>query len=767
MIYRFSLQGVKCAGCVRSLEKGLIADAIIDDFSVNFADRSLSVSSDSSVQQVISVIESAGYGAIELKDNESLESVQLAEEAHYRLTLKRSLWALGFGALLMLQMWLGFMPNINEVAGIFVGALTGVIALALMYFCGGHIYRGALNSALKLNFNMDTLIALGTGSAWIYSTGLLMVSLAGVELPEPASHLYYEAAVMILGFILLGQALEARARKKTGDAIRSLIQLQPSTALRIRDGEESEVAISLLSLNDQVRVRPGERIPVDGVVLSGESYLDESMLTGESLPVYKAVGDTVVGGTLNGESSLLIQVEQIGSQTVLAQIIEAVRDAQNCKPELGKLADKIAAYFVPIVMFIALLTASVWIAFGPEPQLTYAIITMMTVLIIACPCALGLATPMSVMVAVGKAASKGILIRNADALQLAEKVTTVVLDKTGTITQGKPAVMDSLYLCVNEDIVRAARVISTIESHSEHPLANAICEGLAPQNSQTDTSEDGLLAGRSREDSAVKIEAEKSDQLIIDKFLSVTGLGLSAEESGDHWRIGNFEWMTQHEIDCQAVSEQSAKWASQAKSLVYVAKNRQLIALFAIADPIKSDSKSAIAELQASGLKVILLSGDNKITAKVIASQVGIAEVVAEVKPDQKQAVIRQLQAQGDVVAMVGDGVNDAPALAQADLGYAIGSGADVAIASADVTLMSGSLTGVFKAINISKATVRNIKQNLFGAFIYNAISIPVAAGVLFPVAGILLNPSIAGAVMAMSSVTVVSNANRLRWLKI
>ncbi len=746
MIYRFSLQGVKCAGCVRSLEKSLLANSDIEDFSVNFADRSLSVSSSQTTQVIIAAVEAAGYGAIEI-DDESLEKIQEAEQAHYRLTLRRSMLALGFGLLLMIQMWLGWMPDINQAEGIFTGGVTGVVSLALMYFCGGHIYRGAFSSALKLSFNMDTLIALGTGAAWIYSTGLLLVSLFGVELPSLAGHLYYEASVMILGFILLGQALEARARKRTGDAVRSLIQLQPNTALRIRSGEESEVAISLLSINDQVRVRPGERIPVDGVVLSGASYLDESMLTGEPVPVHKQQGDQVVGGTLNGEGSLVVQVEQVGSQTVLAQIVEAVRDAQNCKPELGKLADKIAAVFVPIVMGLAVLTAVVWLGFGPEPTVTYAIITMMTVLIIACPCALGLATPMSVMVAVGKAASKGILIRNADALQLAENITAVVLDKTGTVTEGKPVITDRFYQCSDDLINNTNLIIEAIESHSEHPLARAIAQGVVSNPSES--------------------ELPAVEPLRVEDFKSHPGLGVSALVTGEPWYIGNEAWMNQQGIDCSELKQASSRCSEEAKSLVYVATQAGLVALFAVADPVKQDSASAISELRDAGLKVILLSGDNRSTAEAIASQVGIAEVIAEVKPDQKQETIKRLQEQGDVVAMVGDGVNDAPALAQADLGYAIGSGSDVAIASADVTLISGSLTGVYKAITISKATVRNIKQNLFGAFIYNAISIPIAAGVLFPIAGILLNPAIAGAAMAMSSVTVVSNANRLRWLKV
>ncbi|MCP4596965.1 heavy metal translocating P-type ATPase [Neptuniibacter sp.] len=736
MLYRLSLQGVKCAGCVRSLERGLDSSDVVNDFSVNFADRSLTVDSEQPVEAVISAIEVAGYGATEIRGEDDLEQIEKAEHQHYQNTLNKSFVALALGALLMVQGWLGYMPDITQTSGIASGAGTGLLTLLVMIYCAGHIYRGALSSTRNLNFNMDTLIALGTGAAWVYSTGLLIVASLGVDLPEPARHLYYEASVMIVGFILLGQALEARARKKTGEAVRSLLKLQPATALRIRNGVEKEVSVSLLAPGDQVRVRPGESIPVDGVVITGETHIDESMLTGESLPVHKIEGESVVGGTLNGSGSILIQVEQIGAQTVLAQIIEAVRDAQNSKPELGKLADKIAAVFVPVVIFIALLTGFIWISAGPEPSVTYAVVTMMTVLIIACPCALGLATPMSVMVAVGKAASNGILIRNADALQLAQSLTTVVLDKTGTVTQGKPVVTDVKYF---SDEPWLPSVIAAVESHSEHPLAQAIkvfCNGGTENQAITD-------------------------------FESLAGAGIRAGTAQGEILVGNAALMESEAVLLAESDDLAVNWSEQAKSLAYVALNKKLVALFAIADPVKQDSSEAIEELQDSGFKVVLLSGDNQRTADAIARQVGITDVIAEVKPDQKQDHIRQLQQRGECVAMVGDGVNDAPALAQADIGYAIGAGSDVAISSSDVTLMSGSLRGVYKAIRMSKATVTNIKQNLFGAFIYNAVAIPVAAGVLFPISGLLLNPAIAGAAMAMSSVTVVSNANRLRMLKL
>lgn len=737
MIYHFSLQGVKCAGCVRSLEKGLNGSEVIEDFSVNFADRSLSVSSDSTVESIIKAVEEAGYTAVEIRDTDGLAEIEQKESEHLRSTMIRSLISLGFGALLMLQGMSGFMPDLATSKGLLVGTVTGILTLVIMYFCAGHIYSGAVSSARRFSFNMDTLIALGTGAAWLYSSGIIMVAAQGVELPEAAGHLYYEASVMILGFILLGQALEARARKKTGDAVRSLLDLQPTQALRIRNGEEKVVPVALLAPGDQVRVRPGEQIPVDGEVLEGGGHVDESMLTGEPVPAYKAPGDNLVGGTLNGEGSLLMVVRQVGTQTVLAQIISAVREAQNAKPEIGRLADKIAGYFVPIVIMLSLCTALVWWLLGPEPKLTYSVVTMMTVLIIACPCALGLATPMSVMVAVGNAARQGILIRNADALQLAEKIDTIVLDKTGTVTQGKPVLTNVQYVvgdCTESEI---ARGVASVESLSEHPLAQAIVSGLSV------------------------VERDE-----VTGFENYAGSGVIAQTEAGEWLIGNLSVMQQHNVMTEIVNSEAKQWSEEAKSLVFVALNKQLVALYAVSDPVKEDSVEAINRLKSLGMNVMMLSGDNERTATAVAKKTGIDSVIADVKPDQKQAVIKELQAQGKRVAMVGDGVNDAPALAQADIGYAIGSGSDIAIANADVTLMSGSLQGVSKAISISKATVKNIRQNLFGAFIYNSLAIPVAAGVLFPMIGLLLNPAIAGAAMAMSSVTVVTNANRLRFLK-
>jgi Cu+-exporting ATPase len=491
-----------------------------------------------------------------------------------------------------------------------------------------------------------------------------------------------------------------------------------------------------------VRIYPGERIPVDGKVVEGSSRIDESMLTGEPIPVSKVAGDAVVGSTLNGNGSLLMEVTHVGRQTVLAQSVDTVRRAQNSKPALGRLADRIASIFVPVVIVLALVTGLVWWWFGPEPRYTYALVTLMTVLIVACPCALGLATPMSVMVGVGRAAGRGILIRNGEALQRARDITTLVLDKTGTITEGHPAVTDVQLLDESrrDELLCWANVI---ERRSEHPLAQAMARYT---REQTGTAVLGM-------------EAEA--------FEAVSGAGVQARIDGHDILLGNAAWLAQLGIDYSALEEKAEHWSAQARSLVFMAVDGQAQALFAVADPVKAGAVEAIAQLRAMGLRVVMLSGDNQRSAEAVGREVGIDQVFAGVRPEEKQAKISELQTAGEIVAMVGDGINDAPALAQADIGYAIGTGTDIAIDSADVTLMSGALSGVVEAIAISRATVRNIKQNLFGAFVYNSVAIPVAAGLLFPFTGMLLNPAIAGAAMALSSVTVVSNANRLRWIRL
>lgn len=733
-IYQFALHNVRCAGCVRSVEKSLTSTPEIQDFAINFADRTASVQTNADPDVVIKAVEAAGYGASLMQDQDDYDQRAEQERQAYRSTLRKSLVALAVGGVLMLAMLIGWMPDLHTIGGMLQGVALGVITLAIMAYSAGHIYKGAWQGLFRGDLNMDTLIALGTGTAWVYSTGLLLVTaVAPGVLPEAAMHLYYEAAVMILGFILLGQALESRARGNTNDALRKLLDLQPREALRIRDGESKSVPVAMLLPGDQVRIRPGERVPVDGVVIEGSSHLDESMLTGEPLPVKRQQGDQVTGGTVNGQGSLLIEVSAVGQKTVLAQIVATVREAQNAKPALGRLADRIAAVFVPVVILIAILTAVLWIWLAPAPAWPYAIVAALTVLIVACPCALGLATPMSVMVGVGRAAEHGVLIRNGDALQQAQAITTLVVDKTGTLTEGKPTVVE---LHAEGDADQWLQLAAGVEQHSEHPLAQAV----------------------------VNYSRERGLELLDSQHFDATaGSGVSASVNGQQILLGNRDWMQQQGVDTTGFDAKADTFSQAGRSLIWMAVDGQMKLLLAIADPLREDSAEAVAMLHRQGLEVVMLSGDNAQTANAIAREAGIDRVIAEVKPEQKQAVIRDLQAQGKIVAMVGDGINDAPALAQADIGYAMGSGTDVAISSADVTLMRSSLLSVVDAIGISRATVRNIKQNLFGAFIYNTLAIPVAAGVLYPLIGLLLNPAIAGAAMALSSVTVVTNARRLK----
>jgi Cu+-exporting ATPase len=604
-----------------------------------------------------------------------------------------------------------------------------------MYFSGKHFYVGAWKSFKNHSANMDTLIALGTGTAWVYS---MVVVFAPDAVPLMARHVYFEATAMIIGLIDLGLALEIKARGKTSEAIKRLIGLQAKTATVVRDSKEVQIGIEQVLLNDIVKVKPGEKIPVDGVVLEGHTSIDESMLTGEPMPVEKAEEDEVVAGTLNKSGMIMFKATRVGKDTALAQIINMVKRAQNSKPPIGRLADVISAFFVPVVMIISVLSALAWLNFGPEPAIAFAIVSATTVLIIACPCALGLATPMSVMVGVGKAAEAGVLIRNGEALQTASKITAMILDKTGTITEGAPKVTD-IVLAKATDEKDVLQLAASLESGSEHPLAQAIVESALDKDIEL-----------------LKIEA----------FNAITGFGVEANCNNKALLFGNDKLMKLKGIDLTGFVEQAQSLAKEAKTPMYFAVDGELAAIIAVADPIKSDSISAIKRLQANGIRVIMLTGDNKETAAAVAKKAGISEFLAEVLPEDKANKVKELQEGGEIVGMTGDGINDAPALALADVGFAIGTGTDVAIESADITLMRGSLHGLADAIAVSKATLRNIKQNLFGAFVYNVAGIPFAAGVLYPFFGILLSPVIAGAAMAFSSLTVVSNANRLRFFK-
>ncbi|MCG9733670.1 heavy metal translocating P-type ATPase [Pseudoalteromonas shioyasakiensis] len=732
------IEGAGCASCVGKIEGALKATLGVVSAEMNFADRTVIVSGTAKTEELIKAVESVGYNAKPIDDSSAIEALdekEAADWAYYKKLIRDTFIALSLGVPLMIySIVVGEMTvetNFERISWLIVGILT----FGVMYFSGKHFYIGAWKSFKNHSANMDTLIALGTGTAWVYS---MVVVFAPDSVPLMARHVYFEATAMIIGLIDLGLALEIKARGKTSEAIKRLIGLQAKTATVVRDNKEVQIGIEQVLLHDVVKVKPGEKIPVDGVVLEGHTSIDESMLTGEPMPVEKAEEDEVVAGTLNKSGMILFRATRVGKDTALAQIINMVKRAQNSKLPIGRLADVISAYFVPVVMIISVLSALAWLNFGPEPAIAFAIVSATTVLIIACPCALGLATPMSVMVGVGKAAEAGVLIRNGEALQTASKITAMILDKTGTITEGSPKVTD-IVLAKGTDENDVLQLAASLESGSEHPLAQAIVESALEKNIEL---------------------------LNIKAFNAITGFGVEARCENKVLLFGNDKLMKLKGIDLTGFVGKAQSLAKEAKTPMYFAVNGELAAIIAVADPIKSDSISAIKRLQANGIRVIMLTGDNKETAAAVAKKAGISEFLAEVLPEDKANKVKKLQESGKIVGMTGDGINDAPALALADVGFAIGTGTDVAIESADITLMRGSLHGLADAIAVSKATLRNIKQNLFGAFIYNVAGVPFAAGVLYPFFGILLSPVIAGAAMAFSSLTVVSNANRLRWFK-
>lgn len=731
---RLSVGGMSCAGCVANVEGALKKVPGVHEAAVNFAEHTADVEGEAGVDVLVKAIMDAGYEAVELRDAKDEALKEEAEKAQYKvLWLKTGVAAL-VGLPLLLLSASGNMPGLDGAGRLF-WAFICLLSLAVLYYSGRQFFQGAWKSFLNHQANMDTLIALGTGTAWLYST-ILLIFPEIVQLE--ARHVYFEAAVVIIALINFGSALEMRARGKTSEAIKRLIGLQPRTARVLRDGQELDIPIEEVRVGDTLRVRPGEKIAVDGTIVEGKSTIDESMLTGEPVPVEKFDGEKVTGGTMNKSGSFLYQADFIGEDTALARIIEMVRQAQNSKPEIGRLVDRVAAIFVPSVLLLALLTFLVWLNFGPEPKTSFVLVTTMTVLIIACPCALGLATPISIMVGVGKAAEYGVLIRNGDALQRAGVLTAVVLDKTGTITEGRPRLTD-IKPCNGWAEEKVLSLAAAVEQGSEHPLGQSI------------------------------VDAASESQVVlqqVDAFTAIPGFGLSARCGEDLVYLGNSKLMLDQGVDITQQQDLIHDLAQQAATPVMLAVNGKLVGILAIRDPIKADSRDAVKRMQQAGLQVVLLTGDNALTAGAVARELGIQTVMADVLPGEKADKVKSLQQSGSVVAMVGDGINDAPALAQADVGFAIGTGTDVAIESADITLMRGSLHGVVHAIAISRATVRNIKQNLFGAFIYNSLGIPVAAGILYPLFGILLNPMVAGAAMAMSSVTVVTNANRLRMFR-
>ncbi|GHE22390.1 heavy metal translocating P-type ATPase [Halomonas urumqiensis] len=734
---RLAISGMTCASCVKSVQQALERTPGVQSAAVNFGTHTAQVRGSARQQALIEAVEGVGYGAEPIHDLRQAEQARAEkDEKEYRRRLRGSAWSLALAVPLMASMFI-YHPHPHGTGRLF-WLVVGMLTLAVMVGPGRHFFVNAWKNFRHHQANMDTLIAMGTGTAWLYSMGVVAFA---PWLPSVAQGLYFEAAAMVIGLVLLGNALELRARGRTSDALKRLLDLQSRTARVIRDGQERELDIDEVREDDHIRVRPGERLPVDGVVSEGTSHIDESMLTGEPVPVAKGEGDEVSAGTVNGKGGLVYRVTRVGADTRLGRITEQVANAQNSRPPIGQLADTVSSIFVPSVMIIAVLTALVWFNVGAEPRVIHMLVTATTVLIIACPCALGLATPISTMIGVGKAAEHGVLVRSGDALQTASRLTTLVVDKTGTLTEGKPRVTEAELL--SDDHRETLDLVAALERGSEHPLASALIAYVEEH------------AG------------EKPASAEIRDFQSVTGGGVKASTAdGRPLLLGNARLLEEAGVDLAPGCDITSRLESQARSVVYLAVDGRLAALFGISDPLRHDTISAVKRLRDDGLRVVMLTGDNAHTAAAIAAEVGIDDYRAGLLPEDKHAEIERLQSDGQVVGMVGDGINDAPALARADVGFAIGQGSDVAIESAGITLMRGSLHGIADAIEISRATLTNIKQNLVGAFGYNALCIPIAAGVLYPVTGTLLSPMIAGAAMSLSSITVVSNANRLRLLK-
>lgn len=740
---RLQLGGMSCASCARSVEKAMEGVPGVLQGSVNFATEEATVDYDphqTTLAQIQQAIAAAGYRAAPAVDfwQAPLADAEQTARQQEQHQLQRWLW---LGGLVSLILVVGSMPAMTGISMPWMPAwphnpwVQWVLTTPVMVWCGQSFFIGAWQSGRRRTADMNTLVALGTGTAYIYS--VFATLFPGVLRRQGlAPEVYFEVAVVIITMILLGQFMENRARGKTSEAIRQLMGLQPKTARVVRQGREQDIPIQEVQVGDTVVVRPGEKIPVDGVVLSGQSTVDEAMVTGESLPVAKVPGDGVIGATLNKTGSFRFQAARVGKDTTLAQIVRLVQEAQGSKAPIQNLADQVTQWFVPTVIAIALVTFTLWFNITGNPLM--AIITTVGVLIIACPCALGLATPTSIMVGTGKGAEAGILVKGAGSLELAHRIQAIVLDKTGTLTQGQPTVTNYAPAATGAPRELLTAIVA-LERQSEHPLAEAIVQYGEAQGVDLQTLP------------------------TVTDFEAIAGQGVQGRIGDRTVQIGTQRWFEAQGLDTTPWQDRRQGWEQAAKTTALVAVDGQVQGLLAIADALKPSSTAVVKALQALGLEVVMLTGDNRPTAEAIAQAVGIQRIFAEVRPDQKADQIKALQQEGKVVAMVGDGINDAPALAQADVGMAIGTGTDVAIAASDITLISGDLQGIVTAIHLSRATLSNIRQNLFFAFIYNVVGILVATGILYPLTGWLLNPILAGMAMAFSSVSVVSNALRLR----
>jgi Cu2+-exporting ATPase len=730
----FPVTGMSCAGCAASVERVLSNTSGVEKAAVNFATNSVMVEFDetTSPAELRDALRSAGYDLI-TETGQPEEKRQEAHRANYRKAINRTVWS----AILTTPIFIAGMFFMDWQPGIY-GSM--ILAIPVLFWFGRNFFINAWLQAKHGRANMDTLVALSTGIAFLFS-------LFNTFFPQfwhsrgLHPHVYYETATVVITFISLGKLLEERAKASTSSAIKKLMGLQPKTVTAIIDGAEKEIPIASVQKGNMIIVRPGGKIPVDGIVHSGESYIDESTITGEPVAVYKSEGDKIYAGTVNQRGSFRFIAEKVGGETLLAQIIKMVQEAQGSKAPVQRLVDKVAGVFVPVVMVISVLTFAVWMLIGGEEALTKALLTSVAVLVIACPCALGLATPTAIMVGMGKGAENNILIRDAESLELAHKVTTVVLDKTGTITEGKPAVTEILWVDESRSAMLAP-LLMAIESKSEHPLARAVVHSLF-------------------------IEGVKPAS--IPWFNSISGKGVEAkDEEGNMFYAGNRRLLEEKGISVPTLLEERAtSLRNKASTVVYFADSSNALALLAISDRVKETSRDAVDKLHALGVEVVMLTGDNEQTAEAVAEQAGITEYRAGMLPAEKAAFVKELQQKGEIVAMVGDGINDSHALAQADVSIAMGHGSDIAMDVAKITLMTSDLRSIPSAFKLSSLTVRGVRQNLFWAFIYNIIGIPIAAGVLFPLNGFLLDPMIAGAAMALSSVSVVTNSLRLRTKKI